>query len=590
MAEALPQPFPTEVWRTSWNNATPRELKALSASCRLFRNICQPLLFRSLSYIGPFFDEFDPRNPQRAVEKLKRSRVRLLSIVSSPHIPSMVQSWSFHSPTDMIELDTAALIRDYPAVNQVLALSLEINFYFSSTIGAYTNLSELRLTEFQCSPEFCGTLASLPRLTVMQLTDCDVICPFSSGSVALTALSCFAYKESRGWRDNLPERYHLVSTSRLEQVELFNPVEARAFLTLFAASGPLPRLVHLNVCLDLGAKDVFYRFIDCCPELMCILLEAPAGFGGVTLPETSVPTLHSFTGRIEIAGVFAGGRPVHDFKIREGGEDEGPVDAKLVWQGLFDISKSGDTVEDLTLPFISLDSSPMRLVSDPALFPKLKRLALFLQDTRPSADDDESVGDWETVGGSSEGSADEVIDVDEDDGYRSDQSTGWMPARMFNHLLRNQGENPEATSEDDDEEHSGHECSDCESDTSTSTDGSESELGDVVANPKTYEDLKLSSFQDFISSLANDSIPLPRNIRTFCIGQIPRCSRDKSMTDADITTVIEKLGARYPGLKKVVVGIVPRAWKRKGGVWKTPKPQPQTGHPFGHIIIGSFPL
>ncbi|KAJ7682440.1 hypothetical protein DFH06DRAFT_1464160 [Mycena polygramma] len=495
MAEAFPQPsgFPTEVWRTSWNNASPRELKALSASCRLFRDICQPFLFRSLSYIGPFFDEFDPRNPQRVVEKLKHSRARLLSIASSPHIPSMVQSWSFHSPTDMIELDTAALIRDYPAVKQVLDLSLEINSHFSSTIGAYTNLSDLRLTEFQCSPEFCGTLASLSRLTAMQLIDCDIICPVSSGSVALTALSCFAYKES-SWRDDLPERYHLVSTSRLEQLELFNPVEARAFLTLFATSEPLPRLVHLNVCLDLEAKDVFYRFIDCCPELMCILLEAPAAFGGVTLPETSVPTLYSFTGRIEIAGVFAGGRPVHNFKIREGGEDEGPVDAKVVRQALFDISKSGGTVENLTLPFISLDSSPMRLVSNPALFPKLKRLVLFLQDTNPSHDD-ESEGDWETVGGSSEGSADEVIDVDEGDGYRSDQSTGWMPSSIFHHLLRNPGEDPEAMSEDDDEEHSGHECSDCESDTSTSTDGSESELGDVVANPKAYEDLKLSSFQ-----------------------------------------------------------------------------------------------
>lgn len=46
------------------------------------------------------------------------------------------------------------------------------------------------------------------------------------------------------------------------------------------------------------------------------------------------------------------------------------------------------------------------------------------------------------------------------------------------------------------------------------------------------------------------------------------------MSDADISAVVEKLGARYPRLSKVIVGIRARAWKRKEGVWKPPKPEP----------------
>jgi hypothetical protein len=56
-------------------------------------------------------------------------------------------------------------------------------------------------------------------------------------------------------------------------------------------------------------------------------------------------------------------------------------------------------------------------------------------------------------------------------------------------------------------------------------------------------------------ALAKDSIPLPRNIRVLCIGQlpmqIPRARNEKSMPDADISAVVENLGARYPGLNKV---------------------------------------
>ncbi|KAJ7930123.1 hypothetical protein B0H13DRAFT_1859250 [Mycena leptocephala] len=594
----MTEAFPAEIWRTSWNHASSRDLKTLSSSCTLFRDLCQPLLFHTLSYVGPFFEEIAPANPKKTVERMERSRDRLLSIASSARIPPMIRRWSFHCPTGMRAVDTARMIGQFPAMKRVLDLSRIINTEFSSTIGVYINLSELTITGFRFSPDFCQTLASLPKLTMMHLTDCDVVCPASSsGGIPLEEFIC-SYEQLE-WEDDIPECYNLVATSRLKQLEIVDPVPGRAFLTVFAASGPLPRLVRLNLCLGHESKDVFYRFLDCCPELKCIELEVPPTFGGVTLPETSIPVLCSFTGPVEIAGIFAGGRPVRSFKFhRWSGQHDEPVDTAVVLQTLLQISSSSATIEELYLPFISLDSNPLRFIAEN--FPKLKRLLFFLQDTRtiPSEDGEEVEDDWETVDGPSEtDSDDEIIDVDEDDEHDSMNSTGWMPFNEFRKLLNMSGQDleemmfkPQDGDEPllDDYDDNGSECSD----TSASVDWPEDE---VAVSQKVYEDLKPDSFEDFMLALANDSIPLPRNIRVLCIGQlpmqIPRARNEKSMPDADISAVVEKLGARYPGLNKkfeVVVGFQPRAWKRKGGDWKQPKPeQPMSSHPL-HRLIGSL--
>ncbi|KAJ6539706.1 hypothetical protein B0H19DRAFT_1269989 [Mycena capillaripes] len=597
MAEA----FPTEVWRLSWINASSRDLKTLSSSCRLFRDICQPLFFQNLSYISPFLLGIASGNRQTAdTVEITRSRDRLLSIASSAYIPPMVHSWAFRSPTALFDLlETTGHMQNLPPVmKQIRELSLANDSIFRSAIGLYTNLSELTLTGFHLSPDFSQTLTSLPKLATMCLTDCDIVCPISRGGIALEEFMCS--NVGLEWQDDIAENYYLVSTSKLQQLQLADPVVARTFLTVFTTSGPLPNLVYLKLSLDYDAKEVFYRFLDCCPELKCIDLEAPATFGGVSLPETSIPMLCSFTGPIEIAGVFTGGRPVRSFKVHRWGEaddeneeDDEPIDTAVLQQTLLEISQSGGTLAELSLPLVPLESSPLCLISDPALFPKLKRLMFFLLDTRsvPSEEphtDEGSEGGWETVGGSSGvGSDDEIIDFSEHDAQDSEVSTGWMP---LNSLLNMEGAQRETMLEIEDEgEHHCEDC-DCTSDTSADTDGPEDE---AAVKQKVYEDLKLDSYEDFILSLGNDSIPLPRHIRTLCVGQVPVSMhfKEKSMPDADVSSVVEKLGARYPKLNKVTVGFPYRVWKRKGGVWKPPKPQrpmPSHDHPL-RLMFGSLP-
>jgi hypothetical protein len=500
MAEA----FPTEVWEMSWICASIKDLKALSSSCRLFRDICQPLLFERLKCLGPLLDEISPTKPEKTVEQMKRSRDRLHSIASNAKISSMVQSWTFDLPTESknISTDIDAMIRDYPATEQIIHLSRAICSTFSSTIGVYTNLSELTIVCFQFTPNFCEALASLPKLTMMHIMFCGVDCPVSFGGIALEHFVC-GY-EGWGSQDALG---YLVSGSKLEQLELLYPATAGPCLKVFAVSGPLPHLVALNLHLDGGSKDVFYQFLDCCPQLKCIRLEAPPTFAGVTLPETSIPTLRAFQGPLEIAGVFAGGRPVRSFDIqRRFGANE-PADPTVVQQTLLQISTSSATLEYLTLPLLFLDSVPIRFIAEN--LPGLKHLVFFLRDTGTRAlasqdpqSDEESEGDWETVGGSSQaGSADEVIDVDEDDEHHS---TGWMPLSELLNLSAQDGPLNELLSISNLEEAmleamfkaqdgNGHYSDDCASQCSYASDSESIDWSE--GNSKTYEDQTPNSFE-----------------------------------------------------------------------------------------------
>ncbi|KAJ6572592.1 hypothetical protein B0H10DRAFT_2106689 [Mycena sp. CBHHK59/15] len=571
--------FPTEVWRMSWSHAPTPELKSLSSSCRLFRDICQPLLFQTLSFVGPFPEEMVPRSRKALTKRLERSEQRLISLASDPRIASMVHAWSYHcSPAiDLSQEETTKL----PALTRLVELSRAINARFSSTIGAYINLSRLLITGIDLSPEFCKRLASMSKLSVMHMIDCDITCPASSGGPDME------------WKDDTVERYNLVSPRKLVQLDLMEEVPARVFLSVFALAGPIPHLVTVGLRLSHEAKDVFFAFLDCCPALTCLTIDAPASFTGVTLPASTVPVLASFQGPMELIGVFAAGRPIRraklDFFSDEHDHDHDVhADKAVVQEGLLQLSKSSATVEDITLPLISPKWSVLFMVSE--LFPKLKKLMLFLRDVGVpwSAESDDSQGsdsgDWETVDGSDEGEDGEDIETDNDgDGeLTADDGLGLPgPFDIFRGLLNMTAQDMDQARQalemgDADVGHGSHDCDDCDD-----CDGGNSECSDTSAFivwpdevlTRTYEDLSLDSFMDVMLSLGNDTTPLPRNIRHLAIGQMHETLDVKAMSDADVSAIVEKLGARYPGLRQVVVGKSPRAWKRRRGVWKAPRPQ-----------------
>ncbi|KAJ7126376.1 hypothetical protein C8R43DRAFT_1240526 [Mycena crocata] len=583
--------FPPEVWERAWRYASVKDLKSLASLCRLFHHICQPLLFQKLSFTGPdVFDMMSTRShgADDTMKKMERKRERLLSIGSSTHIAVMVRSWIFNAPPLINFLREEE--PNLPGIKNlhlkpIIDICYAIESDFRSTIGSYTNLSRLVITGFDCSPEFCQTLALLPNLSAMDVRDCDITCPASAGGIALKEFSYTYY--DLGWReDERVHQFHLVSPSNLEKLEIMDPEPAKQFLSVFLAAGPAPHLVFLTLSVGYEAQDLFYRFLDCCPALKDIELNTPAGFAdGVILPETSIPVLCSFVGRMEVASVLTPGRPIQKVYLnhmQRPDEYDGPV-AKTTMQGvLLQISESTAVVEELTLPLIPLDSSILRLISE--FFPKLKHLAFFLQNTEgqqneETSSDEGSDAGWETVDGDSNSDIDEIlnIQIDDENGHSGNGGGDWIP---FTSVLQNMlptdkvplSSKGSHQCDEDDDCCDGKDCTSEYSDSTASISDLEGLTNeDTTVDRTAYKDFELTSYKDFMISLGNDAIPLPLNIRFLAIRQAPGDYDKDAMSNGDVFAVVEKLSARYPGLTHIVAGERQQVWKRRGGVWKAQK-------------------
>ncbi|KAJ7284156.1 hypothetical protein C8J57DRAFT_754859 [Mycena rebaudengoi] len=380
--------LPTEVWRIAWLSASTKDLKSLALTCRLFCEITQPLLFQKLSFVGPFPEELHFGGKalnKRVVERLKRSKIRFAFLSSTPRIAAMVRGWSFNTSPDFtcpaVAHGIGARIPNFKKVSQ---LSRDIVAQFNSTISVYTNLDKLFITGFDLSPEFSKALSSLPKLRILHMLHCRIDCPPASGSIALEEFS-FSSQELE-WTDALPESHHLVSGSKLVRLDLQEPVPARLFLSVLSTAGPLPHLMHTTLCLTYEAKDAFFAFLDCCPALETLDIVAPASFAGVILPESSIPLLASYKGPMELVGIFVPGRPVKIAKLDAAATYELPeeftgdviIDKEVMIEALMQLSQSSAPLEDITLPPVSTKWSVLFLIHE--LFPKLKRLMLFVQD------------------------------------------------------------------------------------------------------------------------------------------------------------------------------------------------------------------
>ncbi|KAJ7044706.1 hypothetical protein C8F04DRAFT_1389025 [Mycena alexandri] len=193
------------------------------------------------------------------------------------------------------------------------------------------------------------------------------------------------------------------------------------------------------------------------------------------------------------------------------------------------------------------------------LFPKLERLMFFVKGTEalPFADEHawRDRRDWETVadGASEAGSGDEITNIEEDEGT---EDFGDGDEDDFSELQKIFDLSPQDVEQTKSNSEGGNGC--------VSVHSPEDE---TVG--QSYEDLELGSFKDFVFYLANNCIPLPHNIRDLTICQIPRAPNDEStVSDPEILSVVKKLGARYPGLNKVLIGLNRCAWERTNGVWK----------------------
>ncbi|KAJ6450203.1 hypothetical protein C8R45DRAFT_764798, partial [Mycena sanguinolenta] len=83
----------TELWLACWTLCSRRQLRRLTLVCKLFRDICHPLIFQHQTTDAQR-EPFTEDNWTQRLRGLHRAAVRLDALAGSTHV-GLVHSWKF---------------------------------------------------------------------------------------------------------------------------------------------------------------------------------------------------------------------------------------------------------------------------------------------------------------------------------------------------------------------------------------------------------------------------------------------------------------------------------------------------------------
>ncbi|KAJ6483524.1 hypothetical protein C8R47DRAFT_564207 [Mycena vitilis] len=132
-----PRSLPVEVWERCWKYCQSRRLRRLVLVCRLFRNICQPLLFYEQIFRAPYTADITSKNWTQFCTYIALALSRLKCVQNSWHAPSVRRftfmgsfeldlSWKYPGAIEM-----SALNRQYISVDHQLPQALSLYRQFT---------------------------------------------------------------------------------------------------------------------------------------------------------------------------------------------------------------------------------------------------------------------------------------------------------------------------------------------------------------------------------------------------------------------------------------------------------------------------
>ena len=376
--------IPVEIWRESWRRCRRRELRALTRTCRLFHEICLPLLFAHVTQTYVLRDEAG-WEAWSSLELLLSRRIQ--KIAASPKYASLVRQWdiSIMPPGHVFQFSQLApdLITDG---FQLVVLSRQsLNHTVCQSLPAFTGLRTLQLMNLDFGEDISNALKALPSLQ-------NLFCKW-------TAFSCYPAPllPLRKFRlDSCEEEFppdgapfDIVSRNSLVRLNIGSNIFPWIFTSL-SNQGPCENLSDLelddhflrsNLNPGLG---IFFNFLASCPRLRKLSLrnssmatvnrvELHDPFGDIfPLPSSIIPQLQSFAGYGYLAKAIIPGHPVEVVSIM------GAIwrDFDEVIAILKSISRSTKPVLDLSLPWMRTNPAIISCIY--TYFPKLEHLHLGL--------------------------------------------------------------------------------------------------------------------------------------------------------------------------------------------------------------------
>lgn len=256
-----------ELWLAIFEHLPFRALQDVALTCRSFRYLAQPLLFRCLTFCPYSLDT----NNQRFIhcfETVERTKQRI-QFCSSARIAHAVRECKFY-PRYIV----GAVLNPKIAYNVLLDVLLD-------TLPLFFNLQSLSFTFVDLSQSRVLKLCALRSLRSLFLGNCTVehvqsLSPLKLQVADLTIIC--DDKPSLFWNSRNDHGLSVISPDHLRSVSIVNPVAASQFLNDFLGNTPqgLLQLRCLTLPCDLGVVRTFRSLLHLIPELAELKFARPS--------------------------------------------------------------------------------------------------------------------------------------------------------------------------------------------------------------------------------------------------------------------------------------------------------------------------
>uniref|UniRef100_A0A0W0F237 F-box domain-containing protein n=1 Tax=Moniliophthora roreri TaxID=221103 RepID=A0A0W0F237_MONRR len=357
--------LPPEILRLCWSYITDREdVCSLVLVSRQFREMCQPMLFRSFTVDLGYPAVQGDGEEKRGI--LQRKLVRLQGLQKDARLGKMVRQCYFS------------------AREGHLYTHLEVIQIWVTLLPTFAGLTSLTLDRLSLDGVVCRHLSTLVHLSFLSINGCAI----DDRDGVTLPLQRFDYSNAFDafiCRDGPL----LVSPETLCILNIHDMLASDMFIEHFSGVD-LPLLREITVNVKGGDFRGLFRLLQRSPMLQALTIicdaESDPEILPNSLPSGCVSELSHYEGPICLVSLLAPGRPLQSINIRPTlFYDSTHWDCALL-QALTSVRLSSISLESLKLPPVTDESKVVSKLSE--LLPRLKHLAIvafdcYYQQVRP---------------------------------------------------------------------------------------------------------------------------------------------------------------------------------------------------------------
>ncbi|PPQ97193.1 hypothetical protein CVT26_000469 [Gymnopilus dilepis] len=364
--------LPVEIWSECFNHLGMREYLALTTTCRLFYDLCHPLLFKTIHCVSKLEVKKNHTNDDvnQQLSDLEARMNGFRTISNNPRLASLVKECSlFYGCKVYVHADEKAA----QAVKDAYTPFVDT---FTSSFIKFTNLRHLHV-EFRhnLDRKILVALASLPRLEDLIFKNVKFGVHKLQPLIKVQNLTI----DNRGPVDSdgnpSAKKLDLFSVEILRRLNIWSPTYASKVFQSFCDQAQKTTIINL-VSLDLVLREpdvgTFYVFLKYCPKLTQLALSFHKGEDIVLDPlhKAIIPALQEFKGPDLAARAFVPGRPVWSAYLTSDKARSAKLEENRAT--IIALSESAAPITDLCMPWLSEAPELSSLIS--THLPNLKKV------------------------------------------------------------------------------------------------------------------------------------------------------------------------------------------------------------------------